>query len=854
MKKCLHHVISVITTTALVVSSLVGVGSTEVSANEANMPVKVSSEWVTIGAKLEKWNWKLGESQAKVNVIEVDLANPHIQVDTLGGKSGQMGNKQSTTQLARERGAAAAINGDFFTLNAEGAPFGVHIQSGKLVTSPGYISPKNTFALDMNRIPFIGRVDFDGTVTAANGALFRLFGINKTQYQAGFRFEGNSHKNRLHMYTDKWNMKNWVGASLQANYTVALVENNIVTQILENKAVESIPKGAFLLLGHGEAESFLKDNVQVGETLLVDYKLNPGEEWWMALDGTSLLVNQGKFITHSTPGRNARTAVGYSQDNRYMYLVTVEYSKESTGLTFAEFGQFLEFRGMWKAVNLDGGGSTAMSTRELGSFQVTSALIPSKGSERLIPNGIGIFSTAPQGKLAGWSMYVPKKVLINEPVTVQVKAYDEYYNPLKIEELPYNSKGPSSILWSTPRHFMVQQLGSYDLDLTMQGKTEKHTIATYGMADVKELKITTDVLRLRVGESVQAKAVIQLTDGTKKNVAPSSLDWRLIGVKGNVQADGTVTMQGNSVGMLVASYQGFSTAVPIVGGSTQFRTIDTFKEVGRYAITGHVGTESGTFSLTEDNGEKVGTFAYNFGSSEALRLAYLKYGTLGMNISDQPSALSIKVKGDKSGHWLRTEFRDALGAVHRVDLASKVNWEGWKTITVDLPTMAYPVTLNSIYVVHFENANDTTPNQGQLSFSNLQVQDWQKVGSKPISKSLTLTLDKKEALVNDQEILLDRAPVVVSGRTLLPLRQLSEIIGGNVHYLAKERKIEVFERNQMHSFWLDHDFMSVNGVQQTLDVKPQVSNGRTMLPVRAFVEAYGLYIQYDKQTKKIYIY
>jgi len=854
MKTVIQQVLVGVMCTALVLSGWLN--GMRVEASSDTEPKLASAEWITSGAKLEKWNWKLKEGNVKISVIEVDLQNPYIKVDTLGGKEGLMGNKQTTTQLANERGAVAAINGDFFTMDAEGAPFGVHIQSGEMVTSPGYISPKNTFALDKNNLPFIGRFDFDAQVIAANGQTFQLFGINKTQYKVGFRFDGNSHENRLHMYNPKWNMKKWVGDSLKAPYTAVLVENNIVTKIVEKKKpIDVIPQGGYVLLGHGTAETFLKENLKVGDEVKVDFKLNPKQDWWMALDGTSLLVKDGKFINHSTPGRNARTAVGYSQDLRYMYMVTVEKSKNSLGLSFAEFGQFLEKRGMWQAVNLDGGGSTAMTRRELGAFQTTSAITPSGGTERLIPNALGIFSTAPEGKLLGWKLYVPTKVLVNEKAAVNVRAYDEYYNPLKGDKVPLEAaKVSAGLLWNQDRTFVAQKPGKHEIVLSVLGKTEKHSVTTYDKTEVQELAFTTNSLRLQVGQAMQAKAVIHLTDGTKKNVPAGSLQWQLIGFKGSVQPDGTVKADQASVGLLVASYQGYSTAIPVVAGKTDYRLVDQFQNAQRYTVAGHTeGLEKGSFAVTEDNGSKVGTFTYDFGNTDKIRIAYLKYGTLGLGLSGEPASLSIKVKGEKSGHWLRSEFKDSKGNIHRVDLAKKVDWDGWKTLTVDLPPMEYPVSLNSIYVVHLENAKDTSPTQGKLSFADLKIQEWQSAQKTARNKTITFTLNQKEVVMNNKKLTLDQAPLLVQGRTMLPLRHLSELIGGDVRYLEKERKVQVIENYRLHNFWLDHSFMSVNGKRMKLDVKPMMNNGRALLPLRAFAEAYGLYINYDEATKQITI-
>lgn len=826
----------------------------DVSANEGFPQMNlVASEWITAGAKLEKWNWKTADGIAKVNVVEVNLKNPYIVVDSMGGKEGMMGNRQTMTQMSKERGAVAAINGDFFTVTAEGAPFGTHIQSGKMVTSPGYISPKNTFALDKNQIPSIGRLDFDALVTAVNGSTFQLFGVNKTQYQAGFRFTGNSHLNRLHMYTDQWNMKNWVGDSLNLPYTVVLVQNGVVTQILENKAVEKIPAGAYLLLGHGEAENYLKQNVAIGDLLQVDFAFNPAEELQMAIDGSSLLVKDGQKVNHTTPGRNARTAVGYSQDNRYMYMITVERSKESIGMTFAELSDFLAQRGMWQAVNLDGGGSTTLVSRKLGDFNATTAMLPSQDTERLVPNGLGIFSTAPKGSLLGWNIHVPKRVMFNETAAISLKAYDEYYNPLQPNEVPVEWKIPDSILFNQDRTFIVSKPGTYELASSVKGKTETYTVKPYEKQEIAQIKFNVDQIRLHEGASIQAKVDIHFTDGVKRSAPATSLDWQLIGLDGTIQANGTLKAERSSIGMLVASYRGFSTAVPVIVGASQYHKIDSFDQAGHFRTSGLTQSEKSTFTVKEDNGKNVGTFSYDFGPSPELRIAYLNYGTLGKRLAGEPAALSIDIKGDNSGHWLRTELRDAKGAIHRVDLAKAVNWDGWKTVSTKLPQMAYPVTLNSIYVVHLDNVTDLTVNKGELSFANLQVQNWMQL-EKPSRPSLVFTLDKKEVLVNQEIVSLDQAPIIVDARTLLPVRHVTELIGGLIEWLPEERKVQVLNNYNIYNFWLDDPFMSENGVRKDLDVKPLLSNGRTMLPLRAITDAYGLYIEYDSATRTIKIY
>jgi exopolysaccharide biosynthesis protein len=58
----------------------------------------------------------------------------------------------------------------------------------------------------------------------------------------------------------------------------------------------------------------------------------------------------------------ARTAIGLSQDDKTLYLFTVDGASGSQGMTVTDMANFLDEQfGVYNALNLDGGGSTTMS-------------------------------------------------------------------------------------------------------------------------------------------------------------------------------------------------------------------------------------------------------------------------------------------------------------------------------------------------------------------------------------------------------------------------------------------------------------------------------------------------------------
>src|SRR5690606_11948590 len=55
--------------------------------------------------------------------------------------------------------------------------------------------------------------------------------------------------------------------------------------------------------------------------------------------------------------------------------------------------------------------------------------------QRPVVNGFGVYSTAPQGQVAGLIVSGPKFVLKGESVKYTLKGYDQYYNPVGEEAL-----------------------------------------------------------------------------------------------------------------------------------------------------------------------------------------------------------------------------------------------------------------------------------------------------------------------------------------------------------------------------------------------------------------------------------
>lgn len=84
--------------------------------------------------------------------------------------------------------------------------------------------------------------------------------------------------------------------------------------------------------------------------------------------------------------RHPRTFVGFSEDERILYMAVVDgRSGSSVGMTCTELGTVMKDMGAWNAISLDGGGSSALWMRGHGVMNH-----PSDGSQRVVANHLAV--------------------------------------------------------------------------------------------------------------------------------------------------------------------------------------------------------------------------------------------------------------------------------------------------------------------------------------------------------------------------------------------------------------------------------------------------------------------------------
>jgi len=96
-------------------------------------------------------------------------------------------------------------------------------------------------------------------------------------------------------------------------------------------------------------------------------------------------------------------------------------------------------------------------------------------------------------------------------------------------------------------------------------------------------------------------------------------------------------------------------------------------------------------------------------------------------------------------------------------------------------------------------------------------------------------------------------PVVIDGRTLVPIRAIIEGMGGKVDWDGNTQKVTLTYYSDKMELTLGKTRAYLNGSSKTLDVAPRTINDRTMLPIRFISENFGCDVEWDGSTQTVTI-
>ena len=332
-----------------------------------------------------------------VHLLEIDpRAFPGTVFPALG--SGIVPGREPLTGIATRTGALAAVTGGYFVIGAangtDGDLAGVSVIDGGLVSEA--VDGRTSLVLPdrSGEGAFVSALATRQAVVAADGATREVDGLNRAPgLVRGCGGSGGDQPteapkhdftctdaSELILFTPAFGATTEPGAGVE----VALDAAGLVNAVRAARG-GAIATGGRVLSGTGEGAGWLRSHAAVGQRLTVSLGLE-AEGGELALGGGLGIVNGGpRLLRSGRPAvtafaegfhwpespeffhrfglrRNPRTLAGVTADGRLL-LVVVDGRRPgfSVGASFAESARILRALGARDGVNLDGGGSSALT-------------------------------------------------------------------------------------------------------------------------------------------------------------------------------------------------------------------------------------------------------------------------------------------------------------------------------------------------------------------------------------------------------------------------------------------------------------------------------------------------------------
>lgn len=685
-----------------------------VTVGPSGKTILTNEETTKIGPGMELTTFERFDVRGWLNgeVMTIDLGHRAVSTDLL--YPGVVTDAKPVSELVKQSGAVAGVNGDFFDINNTNAPSGAMIQNGSLLKGPQG-SHTLTAGVDENGIGNISNLFLEGTVQLPSGSV-ELAALNQSSIPTG----------GIGLYTSVWGQAQRPGGS--AGYEV-VVRDGVVVSTSSQVGRGEIEEGSFVLVGR-EAGADKLQLLSVGDEVTVSYapKVDGDSLINFAIGGNAILVENGEVPTRLDDSTTApRTAVGFSEDGQKMVLVVVDgRQSNSRGMTLKELGELMAEFGAHQALNIDGGGSTTMVARMPGKEEAEVVNSPSDGTERSVPNGIGVFVEVGSGVLKNFAV---ETVMDNEqsnrvfPGLTRSyigRGYDENYSPVSVDNIKWKALPANVGLFDKAGVFHAKKSGKAVAQA--QIRSSKGTKELTVLGALERIEPSSSYIGLEMGRTASFSV-----NGYDKNGYSAPIELRDMTLEYDESVISLEANENDSYTVIPNEDGGATTIqitvldkvvqLPVTVGLTTV-DISDFETTEGWNFTKFPDAVGASMELVEGRSGNGIQLNYDFSTTTATRAAYLQTSPM-LELPGDVQNIGLWVHGDGNGAWLRTVVEDATGTRYTLTLVDAVNWTGWQYVETTLPDgIQYPVKLWRFYPVETNSSKQYT---GSLIFDDLTV-------------------------------------------------------------------------------------------------------------------------------------
>lgn len=469
-----------------------------------------------------------------------------------------------------------------------------------------------------------------------------------------------------------------------------------------------------------------------------------------ALGGNAILVKNGQIyqVPQTGQAKEPRTAVGIKADGDVFFAV-IDGRQEpySTGITMRDLAQLMIDLGAVTALNLDGGGSSTFTTRELGGDELEVDNLPSDRTERSVANS--------------W-LVVSKEPSDHSFASAHIEPYDKSYTPGNT--IRFNAKGrdksmasaplpESELTWelSDPSYGTIDEAGVF----TSNGKKGQPSIlvkhqgkevgrSTIEIAQPDKLYFTAPELTVARNSETKLDLVAEFQ---KRSVKwnKNDLEFNIPEGMGTIDDDGILHTGNQTVkGVITARLKNtdLEAKINISVGQLPIVLHDFENGASNWKVTTANRGEKGVLSTSqfpepvrfEDRSLKL-DFDFTNAQTGTTLGVYAGPGT-ATEISGRPSSIGMWVYGtpEAQGYWLRMYLVDGSGKNQTINLTEEspgINWTGWKYIEAEIPeSFTGPFKLSGSQAIRMMSTKSGIAGpmtKGTIYFDNIRAVYGEKV-------------------------------------------------------------------------------------------------------------------------------
>ncbi|MGB3367561.1 MAG: phosphodiester glycosidase family protein [Acidaminobacteraceae bacterium] len=634
-----------------------------------------------------------------VKYMLVDLKDPNTYIDVLYNKE-DVTVRNKLSKLSTSPELIGAINGDFFDYGAK-STLGTIVSNGDFISTGIHDGKFSSFNVSKLGIPFLQNWTSAGLKLTSESSKLTIEYKNKPYLDF----------NRAIIYDHNWKDSSY-GNTLKKDIVELVIESGLITDIRRNLDPVAIGPNTTVISAVGTKISAVTSNFRIGDKVEIAYDIN-FNNINTSIGGGSIILENGKVVTNLTlpiPGRHPRTSVGINKDkNKLIYAVVDGRTSSFVGVTESELASIMFKLGANDALNLDGGGSTEMVTKKLGSDKLSIVNTPSDGVERAIFTGLAVFSNSAKGNIEKLDVDISTDAVIGTDIKFTAFNTDENYfrTNLSSDDLKINFASDAFKL-KDGNLFSLKE-GTHEIEFIYNDQSIKKSI------EIKDSIVNLSIKNSSIISDINTSTPLEI-DGIDENGFKHKLDLANITFAFSSDKLGKIDENYNFVsskniasGYLSISYKGIKKYIPIIVGDnykiisdfepsedlTKKLTFISYPELNKGKMTIH------NFGINNSYGALV---EYDFTYTSKTRAAYISLGESGYLLDDQSKKLGLSVFGNYgNSHWLRAKLTDANGKQHNVDFALNVNWENWKYVEAIIPdSLARPLKLDRIYLVEDE--------------------------------------------------------------------------------------------------------------------------------------------------------